>query len=164
MRPHQPTVRQLTTPAPSPLRRSRHRPIQRLALLGALIGATGLAACGSGDDATPAPASAATATPTATPTASATPAKPAKPATHGSKTRIAEFAFSPADIQVQVGDKITWTNDDAAAHTVTATSGADFDSGTLAKGATFTFEAKKAGSIAYICAIHPSMQGTITVR
>ena len=80
------------------------------------------------------------------------------------EAKIAEFAFSPADIEVEVGDKITWTNDDAAAHTVTATSGADFDSGTLARGADFTFEATKAGTIDYVCAIHPSMKGTITVR
>ena len=117
----------------------------------------GLAACGGGDDATPAPASAATATP---PPAAA----PAKSSARGTEAKIADFAFSPANIEVQVGDKITWTNDDAAAHTVTATSGADFDSGTLAQGADFTFEAKKAGTIAYFCAIHPSMKGTITVR
>ena len=115
-----------------------------------------LAACGSGDDATPAPASAA-----ATPAATATAAKSSAGAT---EARIAGFAFSPADLEVQVGDEITWTNDDADAHTVTATSGADFDSGTLAQGATFTFKAEKAGTIAYFCAIHPSMKGTITVR
>jgi plastocyanin len=157
MRPLQPTVRQLTTPLPSPARRTRRRPVRRLALLGALIGATSLAACGGGDDAAPAPASAATATPTAA-------AAPAKPSASGTEAKIADFAFSPADIEVKVGDKITWTNDDSAAHTVTATSGADFDSGTLAQGAKFTFEAKQAGTIAYFCAIHPSMKGTITVR
>jgi plastocyanin len=128
-------------------------------VLGALIGATGLAACGGGDDAAPAPASAATAT--ATPTAAA-PAAKSSPTT--TEAKIAEFAFSPADIEVQVGDKITWTNDDAAPHTVTATSGADFDSGSLAQGASFSFEAKKAGTIDYFCSIHPSMKGTITVR
>lgn len=153
MRPLQPTVRQHSTPVPSPRRRSG----RRLVLLGALIGATGLAACGGGDDSTPAPASAAT----AAPTAAATPAKSSASVTEG---RIADFAFSPADVEVRVGDKITWTNDDAVPHTVTATSGADFDSGTLAQGASFTFEAEKAGTIGYFCAIHPSMKGTITVR
>ena len=157
MRPLQPTVRQLTTPDPLPPRRARRRPVRRLALLGALIGATGLAACGGGDDATPAPASAATATP---PPAAA----PAKSSARGTEAKIADFAFSPASIEVRVGDTITWTNDDADAHTVTATAGADFDSGTLAQGAEFTFEAKKAGTIAYFCALHPSMKGTITVR
>ena len=151
MRPHQPTVRQ----TPSPSRRPRRRKARRLALLAALIGATSLAACGGGNDAPPAPASAATATPAAA---------PAKSSASSTQAKIADFAFSPADIEVEVGDKITWTNDDAAAHTVTATSGADFDSGTLAQGATFTFEAKKAGTIAYFCALHPSMKGTITVR
>src|SRR5687767_4320987 len=129
-------------PALSPSPRRRPRTVRRLALLGALIGATSLAACGGGDDATPAPASAATATP---PPAAA----PAKPSASSTQAKIADFAFSPADIEVQVGDKITWTNDDADAHTVTATSGADFDSGTLAQGADFTFEAKTAGKIAY---------------
>jgi plastocyanin len=115
----------------------------------------GLAACGGGDDAAPAPALAAT--PAATATA-------AKSTTSASEARIAGFAFSPSDLEVQVGDEITWTNDDADAHTVTATSGANFDSGTLAQGATFTFKAEKAGTIAYFCALHPSMKGTITVR
>ena len=156
MRPLQPTVRQLTTPTPSPSRRSRRRKARRLALLGALIGATSLAACGGGDDATPAPASAATATP-------APASAPAK-SSRSTEAKIADFAFSPADIEVEVGDEISWTNDDAAAHTVTATSGGDFDSGTLAQGADFTFEATKPGTIAYFCAIHPSMKGTITVR
>ena len=134
----------------------RHRG-QRLALVGALVGAMGLAACGSGNDTAPAPASAATATP---PPAAA----PAKSSARGTEAKIADFAFSPANIEVQVGDKITWTNDDADAHTVTATSGADFDSGTLAQGASFTFKAEEAGTIAYFCVIHPSMKGTITVR
>ena len=115
----------------------------------------GLAACGGGDDAAPAPASAAT--PAATATA-------AKSSASASEARIAGFAFSPSDLEVRVGDEITWTNDDADAHTVTATSGASFDSGTLAQGASFTFKAEKAGTIAYFCAIHPSMKGTITVR
>ncbi|HEX5782235.1 MAG TPA: cupredoxin family copper-binding protein [Solirubrobacteraceae bacterium] len=157
MRPLQPIVRQLTTPTSSPTRRPRRRSVRRLALFGALIGATGLAACGGGDDATPAPASAATATP---PPASA----PAKSSAPGTEAKIADFAFSPANIEVEAGDEITWTNDDTTAHTVTATSGAAFDSGTLAQGAEFTFEARKAGTIAYFCAIHPSMKGTITVR
>ena len=156
MRPLQPTVRQLTAPTPSPSRRPRRRKARRLALLGALIGATSLAACGGGDDATPAPASAAT----ATPPPAAAPAKTSR----STEAKIADFAFSPANIEVKVGDKITWTNDDADAHTVTATSGAEFDSGTLAQGADFTFEAKKPGTIAYFCAIHPSMKGTITVH
>ena len=46
---------------------------------------------------------------------------------------------------------------------MTATDGADFDSGTLAPGKTFTFTAKKAGTVSYVCNFHPGMQGTLEV-
>jgi plastocyanin len=122
-----------------------------------LVGSSlALAACGGSDDATPATAAA------STPAAAATP-KPA-PSGGGDSIAIKGFAFAPDTIQAKVGRKITWTNGDTAAHTVTATSGADFDSGTLAQGASFSFTPEKAGTIAYICEIHPSMVGTIEVE
>jgi plastocyanin len=46
---------------------------------------------------------------------------------------------------------------------VTATGGAGFDSGSLAPGKTFTFTARKAGAVTYVCEFHPGMQGTIEV-
>ena len=70
---------------------------------------------------------------------------------------------SPQTIKAKVGEKITWTNDDAAPHTVTAKSGGELDSGTIAQGASFSFTPSKAGTIAYFCEIHPSMVGTIDV-
>jgi plastocyanin len=129
--------------------------------------ALGLAACGGGED-EPATAAAAT-TPAATETPAETPAekpkarkaKPKPPA--GVSATIEGFAFAPATIEAKVGQKITWTNADAAPHTVTAKSGGDVDSGTLAQGASFSFTPTKAGTIAYFCAIHPSMVGTIEV-
>jgi plastocyanin len=129
--------------------------------------ALGLAACG-GDEDEPAPAAAAS-TPAATETPAETPAakpkakkaKPKPPA--GLDAAIEGFAFAPATIEAKVGQEITWTNDDAAPHTVTATSGADMDSGNLAQGASFSFTPERAGTIAYFCAIHPSMVGTIEV-
>src|SRR4029453_17095772 len=74
---------------------------------------------------------------------------------------IQNFAFGPSNVTVKVGDKITWTNDDDAPHTVT---GGELDSGNLAKGASFTFTADKPGPISYICAIPPTMKGTLTVQ
>jgi plastocyanin len=71
--------------------------------------------------------------------------------------------FKPADLKVAVGDTVTFTNEGAIAHTVTATDGADFDSGSLAPGKAFTFTAKKAGTISYVCNFHPGMQGTLEV-
>jgi plastocyanin len=71
--------------------------------------------------------------------------------------------FVPKNVTAKVGQKITWTNDDPVAHTVTAQRGADFDSGTVNSGGTFSFTPKKAGTIAYVCTIHPGQSGTITV-
>ena len=62
-------------------------------------------------------------------------------------------------LKVKSGDTVTFTNDGAVAHTVTATEGADFDSGTLAPGKTFSFVASGHGKLTYVCTIHPGMQG-----
>jgi plastocyanin len=98
------------------------------------------------------------------PAATDTPAAAAPAAsTGGTKVEIANFAFAPADIKAKVGDKITFTNKDSAAHTATATEGAKFDSGSLAQGASFDYVAKKAGTIKFVCSFHPNMTGTITV-
>lgn len=127
--------------------------------------ALGLAACGGGEDE---PAPAAASTPAATETPAETPAAPkakkAKPKPPAAASvAIQGFAFAPKAIEAKVGQKITWTNDDAAPHTVTAKTGGEVDSGTLAQGASFSFTPTKAGTIEYFCAIHPSMVGTIDV-
>lgn len=114
--------------------------------------ALGLAACGGGEQES-APAAAAS-----TPAAAAKATAPA-----GSSVAIKGFAFAPQTIKAKVGEKITWTNDDAAPHTVTAKSGGELDSGTIAQGASFSFTPSKAGTISYFCEIHPSMVGTIDV-
>jgi plastocyanin len=144
-------------------------------LLAAALSACGGSGGGS-EQAASAPA-AATATATATPAAKSsdwpdggTPKKSSAkkdtsasaPAASGAKAvQIKGFAFGPSNVTVKVGQKVTWTNQDDAPHTVT---GGELDSGTLAKGASFSFTPTKAGAIAYICAIHPSMKGTLTVQ
>ena len=77
---------------------------------------------------------------------------------------IANFAFAPRDIQAKVGQKITFTNQDSAPHTATATEGAKFDSGQLDQGKSFSYTAKKAGTIQFVCSFHPNMTGTITIN
>ena len=113
--------------------------------------ALGLAACGGGEqESTPA-------------AAASTPAAAKAKAPGGTAVAIKGFAFAPQTIKAKVGEKITWTNDDAAPHTVTAKSGGQLDSGTIAQGASFSFTPSKAGTISYFCEIHPSMTGTIDV-
>jgi LPXTG-motif cell wall-anchored protein len=63
---------------------------------------------------------------------------------------------------VKSGDTVTWTNRDSAPHTATASNGS-FNTGTLKQGASASHTFTTAGTIAYICAIHPSMHGTVVV-
>jgi plastocyanin len=77
--------------------------------------------------------------------------------------QLEDTTFQPGDIQLKVGEKVRFENEDAFAHTVTATAGAKFDSGSLDQGKTFEFTADKAGKISYVCTFHPGMAGTITV-
>jgi plastocyanin len=75
---------------------------------------------------------------------------------------IKNFSFAPASSSVHVGDTITWTNQDIAAHTATATDGS-FNTGTINQGKSGSHTFTKAGTFAYICSIHPSMKGTVIV-
>lgn len=76
---------------------------------------------------------------------------------------IENFAFSPDDITINVGDSITFTNNDSTAHTASADNG-EFNTGTLSAGALETVTFATAGTFNYFCAFHPSMTGTVTVE
>ena len=73
--------------------------------------------------------------------------------------------FTLEDLTVSAGTAITWTNQDSAGHTSTATlaSSLSWDSGRLRTGETFSFTLTEPGTYGYLCTIHPSMTGTITV-
>lgn len=75
---------------------------------------------------------------------------------------IRGFSFEPGTVSVQAGSKVTWRNQDPTAHTVTSTDGS-FSSEPLASGKGYVFAFVRAGTFAYACAIHPSMQGTVKV-
>lgn len=70
--------------------------------------------------------------------------------------------FEPADVAVAAGGTVTWTHDGGLPHTVTAEDGT-FDSGDLSGGDTFSWTAEEAGTVSYVCSIHPEMTGTIEV-
>jgi plastocyanin len=75
---------------------------------------------------------------------------------------IENYAFSPATLSVPVGSKVTWTNMDAAPHTVTVSSGpVKFSSPTLQKGDSFTYTFTTAGTYNYYCAVHPQMTAKV---
>jgi plastocyanin len=75
---------------------------------------------------------------------------------------IQDFAFQPASVTVPAGTTVSWTNHDAATHTVTFRNGAA-DSGDLSGGQTFRYTFATPGSFDYYCRIHPSMTGVVVV-
>ncbi len=81
----------------------------------------------------------------------------------GTSVSISGFAFVPAVDTVKAGATVTWTNQDAVAHTVTADDGT-FGSAHLGNGATFSRTFNTAGTFTYHCAIHASMHGTVVVQ
>jgi len=77
--------------------------------------------------------------------------------------------FSPYSLEIRVGDTVSWSNDDSAAHTVTSGSissdaGAIFDSSLFMAGTTFEHTFDKAGTFDYFCMVHPWMTGEIIVN
>ena len=76
---------------------------------------------------------------------------------------IKDIKFQPHDITVKEGQKVRWTNDDNVPHTVTATKNGSFDSGTLKPGAFYETTMRNAGTIDYVCQIHPGQTGTIKI-
>ena len=72
--------------------------------------------------------------------------------------------FDPDALTINVGDTVTWTNNDGMAHTATSTSGpVSFDSGNIASGGTWSFTFTDAGTYDYKCNYHSSMTASITV-
>ena len=105
--------------------------------------------------------------PPADDTAPAPPVVAAAPAGDGSAPapvaiQIADFSFVGSRTAA-AGAVVQVTNADAAAHTLTATSGA-FDTGVVDEGATASFAAPvEPGTYEFICEIHPSMTGSLVV-
>lgn len=112
------------------------------------VSATLLTACG--DDA---------------PTTATTPGAGQTDSTDATVT-IDQGAFHPPELTVAAGTTVTFTNEDIGAHTVTAADGEAmrYDSDILPAGSTFTQTYDEPGVYAYVCTLHPTMQGTVTVE
>ena len=72
------------------------------------------------------------------------------------------YKFVPANIVVDVGATVSWTNDDNFTHNVTF----DGEAGKVMKpGESATHAFPTAGTFHYQCTLHPqNMQGTVTVK
>lgn len=86
-------------------------------------------------------------------------------ATATNMVNIKDYMFTPAIVKVKVGTTVTWTNQDAVSHTITADnpSGDAPSSMDIAQGKSYSFTFKKAGTYTYHCFPHPYMHGTVEV-
>jgi amicyanin len=78
---------------------------------------------------------------------------------------IANFAFSPAEVRIRVGQTVTWVNceENATSHTSHA-NGEEWASPLLAPGQAFSHEFDRAGTFDYHCDPHPFMTGRVIVE
>ncbi len=75
---------------------------------------------------------------------------------------IGDNFFEPAAATIDPGDSVTWTNNGAVPHTVTADNGL-FDSGVLDPGESYTVDFDGQGTVTYYCTTHPEMRGSLIV-
>jgi plastocyanin len=74
-------------------------------------------------------------------------------------------AFSQASLNIKVGDKVAFRNDDPFAHNVFSLSDPmQFDLGTYPQGQAKSVTFAKAGMYEVECAIHPEMKLVINVK
>lgn len=78
---------------------------------------------------------------------------------------IDNFTFTPAQITVAAGTRVTWVNNDDIPHVVVdAKDPRAMKSPPLDTGNRFAFTYATPGTYPYFCALHPHMQGTVIVR
>lgn len=85
---------------------------------------------------------------------------PTDDAVEGDEVRIADCSFGPSALQVDPGEKVTFTNTDYFDHTAT---GLDWSTDLLGRGDSATITFDEAGTFNYYCKLHPNMTGTIIV-
>lgn len=78
--------------------------------------------------------------------------------------QISGFKYQPETLTVNAGEIVEWKNADIVPHTATAADGKAFDSGSIAKGASWRFTADKKGTYDYICTFHPNMKAKLVVQ
>jgi len=86
--------------------------------------------------------------------------------------------YVPINYDIEIGDVVTWVNEDITAHTVTSGKGIGFlgnpdidksqpdgyfDSGIISPGKSWSFTFKEKGFFEYTCTIHPWVERSITV-
>lgn len=106
-----------------------------LTLLGAILLAIAMAACGESSN------------------------EGAAEAVEGTQVSVVDNDFEPSNLQVKAGDTVTWTWEASNDHNVV---GDTFESDVQQSG-TFTHTFDDAGEYEYVCTLHAGMNGAIVV-
>jgi len=81
----------------------------------------------------------------------------------------ADGCFIPSTVTIEVGETVTWENNDTAAHTASGGNPTDgltgpWDSSLIMAGGSYSYTADTAGTFDYFCMVHPWMEGTLIVE
>jgi plastocyanin len=77
----------------------------------------------------------------------------------GPTVSVQDELFDPAQAAILAGDTLTWSQDGAEQHTITADDGVTFDSGVVNPGDVFAFTFDTPGTYPYYCQIHGAPGG-----
>ncbi|MDQ2988833.1 MAG: cupredoxin family copper-binding protein [Pseudomonadota bacterium] len=92
-----------------------------------------------------------------------TPSAQAKPKPLVHTVVIDGMQFSPANLEVSVGDTVVWINKDPFPHTVTSDRNG-FDSKPSLPEHSWSYVTPQRGTFPYSCALHENMKGTLLVK
>jgi plastocyanin len=83
--------------------------------------------------------------------------------TANATVQIRSTGFAPKAVTITAGDSVTWRNTDTKNHQVVA-NGGQFASPILGPGKTYSHGFADAGKFGYHDGLHPSLNGTVTVK
>jgi plastocyanin len=76
---------------------------------------------------------------------------------------ITASGFRPTPVSIDAGESVTWVNRTAANHQIVSEDGS-FNSGVLARGATFSHTFASGGTFGYHDGLQPSVKGSVAVK
>ena len=85
-----------------------------------------------------------------------------EPGSGSTSVAIIDNDFTPSSVEVPLGGEVVWRHNGQNPHTVTFDDDGP-DSGNMDSGDTFGATFDEAGEFSYVCEIHSSMTGTVTV-
>ncbi|MDQ3985641.1 MAG: plastocyanin/azurin family copper-binding protein [Actinomycetota bacterium] len=79
------------------------------------------------------------------------------------RVMIKDLCYSPTVVRVAPGETVTWINQDAEPHTVTAPGNWGGDHTEYLRGEDVSFTFEEEGTFPYVCLVHPGMVGVVVV-